>query len=217
MESRKKVSAYQPFDIEEDSIAGEPNIEYSSKKPNGNSKDEKIKAFQIRLLKGKISQLIVENTFNTFKYQTFAMGYENLIDSETLSKLDLGTIDDNTTKLRINPDILVFDKNKRILIPIEVKSIFKEGRNDLSITKVKFELYCKNWPNAILAIFNYNSFRICCEEFSKVKAIESRQNKNEVLIDCTKLKSLSHFFPDINDSLLNKYLEEISMEVFKRK
>ncbi len=215
MPSKKIPKNYQDFDVEEDGIiANESIVKYDS---NANIKRPKITngGFQINILKGKIGQIVVESVLNNFNYQTFAFGYEHIVNSTTLSKLDWKKEDDNTSKLRINPDILVLNEEKGLLMPVEVKSIFKNDRDKLNLTKVKFEMYRKNWPHAILAIFHYQTFKIYCEEFCKIEAIDSTKKIGEVEINYLGLKSLCHFFPEIKDEALNNYLNMISKEIFK--
>lgn len=123
--------------------------------------------FQINLLKGRLSQVVIETIFQEFGYEVYPYGYEsyltNIIKSMRKSNANI-----SVRKLRATPDLIVYDRELNEGFFLEVKATNTPDETKFWISKPTLQNYITYWPEAILVIYCIQSMNIYCRQIKDI-------------------------------------------------
>ena len=123
--------------------------------------------FQINLLKGRLSQVVIETIFQEFGYEVYPYGYESYL-TNIIKSMRKGNANIPVRKLRATPDLIVYDRELNDGFFLEVKATNTPDETKFWISKPTLQSYITYWPEAILIIYCIQSMNIYCRQVKDI-------------------------------------------------
>ena len=135
--------------------------------------------FNINLLKGRLSQTIIETIFQEFGYEVYTYGYEsylpNLVKSMRKGKANLPV-----KKLRATPDLIIYNRESNEGFLVEVKATNTPDETEYWFPEYKLQNYITFWPEAILVVYCIPSMNIYCCKVTDINVAQLKV-RNDVI------------------------------------
>jgi hypothetical protein len=148
--------------------------------------------FSYQLFKGNVFKELVKTLLEDFGYTTAPYGYENQFS--TMIKTKLTTNDSETAKrIRLSPDLLVYDQEKNEIFLVEVKMSAKDYIN---IHKLKD--YRKYWDDAIMVVVMKTDDMFYAERIRDLRDRPYHMPRDD-------FKRIHEYFPRIETEMMDKY------------
>ena len=171
--------------------------------------------FQINLLKGRLSQVIIEAIFQEFGYEVYPYGYESYL-TNIIKFMRKGNANIPTIKVRSTPDLFVYDRELNDGFFLEVKATNTPDETKFWIPKLTLQNYINYWPEAILVIYCIPSMNIYCRQVKDISTerlpIEQSPtggHENYVINIKSKFLSLPYFFRLIEPTRYQDFCQRI--------
>ena len=137
--------------------------------------------FQINLLKGRLSQVVIETIFQEFGYEVYPYGYESYL-TNIINSMRKGNANIPVRKLRATPDLIVYDRELNDGFFLEVKATNTPDETKFWLSKPTIQNYITYWPEAILIIYCIQSMNIYCRQVKDISP-EQLQIEQGPIID----------------------------------
>jgi DNA-directed RNA polymerase subunit RPC12/RpoP len=123
--------------------------------------------FQINLLKGRLSQVVIEAIFQEFGYEVYPYGYESYL-TNIIKSMRKGNANISVRKLRATPDLIVYDRELNEGFFLEVKATNTPDETKFWISKPTLQNYTTYWPEAILVVYCIPSMNTYCRQIKDI-------------------------------------------------
>ncbi|HEY9625791.1 MAG TPA: hypothetical protein V6C84_00680 [Coleofasciculaceae cyanobacterium] len=165
--------------------------------------------FNLRLLKGRLAQVVVQTVFEQFSYIVRPYGYENYL-STLLPRMKKDDANDAVKKIRNSPDFFVYDNDLNKGFLIEVKSTTDEDETCHSPSYYnQIPLIQTQWADSVLVVYCSQTANIYCLPVSEVPLSRSINLPKD-------FKTLPQFFERIDEQKYNTFLDKIRKDVMSQ-
>jgi DNA-directed RNA polymerase subunit RPC12/RpoP len=123
--------------------------------------------FLLNLLKGRLAQVLIETILKEFGYEVYPYGYESYLTG-IISSMRKGGANIAATKVRVSPDIFVYDRELNEGFFIETKASNLPDESKFWISKSILDMYLSYWPEMVIVVYCIRSTNIYCRNIKDI-------------------------------------------------